>query len=140
MFVVDSSVYASILVRDEYYERARSFIMKHGKYELVTVATAYVEVANTLWKHTYLLRRIPEDSYRELRKAIVPLITASVTRIYEPTELLDEALDAAAEYQITVYDSLFVALALKTGAKLAGFDQKLRETLEAKGLKIVYTP
>ncbi len=140
VFVVDSSVYASVLVKDEYYERARGFLLRHRRSELVTVATAYVEVANTLWKHTYLLRRIPESSYRELRKTVVPLITASVSRVYDPLELLEDALDTAAEYQITVYDALFVALALRVGGKLASFDKKLREALEAKGLNIIYTP
>ena len=63
-----------------------------------------------------------------------------MARVYEPAELLDEALDVAAGYRITVYDALFVALALKTGAGLASFDQRLEEALEARGLDIVYTP
>ena len=140
MFVVDSSVYASILVKDEYYERARSFLIGHSKSNLVTVATAYVEVANTLWKHTYLLKRIPESSYKELRKTIIPLITASAAKVYDPLELLEYALNTAAEYQVTVYDALFVALVLKLGYRLASFDEKLKKRLESRNLGIIYTP
>ena len=140
MFVVDSSVYASILVKDEYYVRARRFLLEHSRDELATVAIAYVEVANTLWKHTYVLRRISEKLYGELKSAIVPLIENSTSKIYEPLELLDEALNTAARHGITVYDALFVALALKLNYRLASFDKKLKRRLEAERLNIVYEP
>ena len=139
-YVVDSSIYASIIVRDEHYERARNFIMSHKRSELATVATAFAEVANALWKHTYLLQRVPEKSYQILKNMVVPLIETSTGWICEPTRLLSQALDVAAKYRITVYDALFVALALRAKAKLASFDHKLREALEAKGLDIVYVP
>jgi len=40
----------------------------------------------------------------------------------------------------TVYDSLYVTLALREGCKLATFDEKLRAQLAAKGLACVAVP
>ncbi len=51
MLIVDSPIYASILVKDENYEKAHRFLEQHGKSELTTVATVFVEVANVLWRH-----------------------------------------------------------------------------------------
>jgi len=58
MYVVDSSIFASIVVKDEFYERARRFLTQHSGRELATIDIAFVEVANTLWKHVYVLKRI----------------------------------------------------------------------------------
>ena len=49
-YVVDSSVFASIMVKDEFYGRALDFVRRfQGK--VATVDLAVVEVANVLWKH-----------------------------------------------------------------------------------------
>jgi len=45
MLIVDPSIYASILVKDENYEKARRFLEQHRKSELATIVTVFVEVA-----------------------------------------------------------------------------------------------
>jgi len=68
MYVVDSSFFASIVDKDELYERARRFLTRHSGRELTTIGIAFVEVANTLWKHVYVLKRILMDRYPVLKK------------------------------------------------------------------------
>lgn len=47
------------------------------------------------------------------------------------TDLLTEAsVSNAIAYGITVYDSLYVTLALNTNSKLVSFDKDLKEKLE----------
>jgi len=140
VFVIDSSIFSSIIVKDEFYGGAEKFLMENYMLENITVDLAYVEVANTLWKHVYVYKRIPYRSYGELKKEIKPLISNSVAGIYKTIDVLQEALDNAVKYGITVYDSTYVTLALKHNYKLASFDQKLREKLEKQGLNIVYIP
>jgi len=139
-FVVDSSVFASIIVMDEHYERAKKFLFSSVNAELATVDLAFVEVANTLWKHTYVLNRIPADAFHVLADAIEPLIKNSAKRIYSSAEYLMESLDNALRFGITVYDAVYVTAALKHGCRLATFDERLDKALKSRGLDITYIP
>ncbi len=139
-FVVDSSIFASIVVKDEFYERAKEFLYRNVGRELVTADLAFIEVSNTLWKHTYILGRIPTDAFHVLADTIEPLIRSSVKRIFSSLEYLRESLDNALRLGITLFDAIFVTLAIKLGYKLATFDEKLAKTLKSKGLDIVYIP
>ena len=137
-YVVDSSVFASILVKDEFYERALDFVRRfQGK--VATVDFAVVEVANVLWKHVHLTRRIRGGAYAALKGAIKPLIYSAAV-VFEADELLEDALDDAMRLGITVYDSLYVTLALREGCKLATFDERLLAQLAAKGLDVATSP
>lgn len=140
LYVVDSSVFASIIVKDEFYSRALKFIRDNVGLGLVTIDVALVEVANTLWKHVHLLKRIPENSYPVLRDSIKPLIVNAVTGIYRSEALLEKAVDNALKFNITVYDSLYVTLALNRDCKLASFDEKLEKQLKDAGLSIMVVP
>ncbi|MGB9759953.1 MAG: type II toxin-antitoxin system VapC family toxin [Thermoproteota archaeon] len=138
MYVLDSNVFASIIVKDEFYEKAKNFTTKHSN--LVTVDLAFVEVANVLWKHVYVLARIPEDKYKILRDEIKSLILNATEVIYRSTDLLEDSIDNAISYGITVYDSLYVTLALNTNSKLISFDEDLREKLKNQKLNIILLP
>jgi predicted nucleic acid-binding protein len=137
-YVADSSIFASIIVKDEFHGRALDFVRRHQG-RIATLDLALVEVANTLWKHVHLLKRIPEDAYAVLRGAVKPLVY-SAARVLRADELLEDALDNAVKLGITVYDSLYVTLALREGCELATFDDKLRKQLLARGLDIAVAP
>ena len=137
-YVADSSIFASIIVKDEFHGRALDFVRRHQG-RIATLDRALVEVANTLWKHVHLLGRIPESAYAVLRGAVKPLVY-SAARVLRADELLEDALDNAVKLGITVYDSLYVTLALHEGCELATFDDKLRKQLLARGLDIAVAP
>ncbi len=140
MFVVDSSIYSSIIVKDQHYEAAVRFLKQYAKNKLITIDFAYIETANVLWKHTYLLKRIPKNTYKTLKASIEPLISNSATTIYTFKELLQEALDNAIDLGITVYDSAYITLAIKNQYKLASFDKQLQQKLKSKNLNIIHIP
>jgi len=133
LYVVDASIFSSLVIKDEFSGRAESFLTSHGRSELVTVDLAFVETASVLWKHARVLGRIPEESYRRLRTLVVPLIESSVGEVVEAREVIPEALDNAYRFGITVYDSDYVTLALGRGVKLVSFDAKLRDALREIG-------
>ncbi|MEM0023535.1 MAG: type II toxin-antitoxin system VapC family toxin [Thermofilaceae archaeon] len=135
LYVVDASVYASILVKDEFYERAVNFVREYAG-RLATLDLAVLEAANALWRHTCLLRRIPLDRYEALARYLKPLVYGSA-RLYASLDLLESAVRIASDFSITVYDALYVALAQKLGCKLASFDEELKKRLEGFGVRIV---
>lgn len=113
--------------------------MRRYQGRIATLDLALVEVANTLWKHVHLLRRMPESAYAVLRGAVKPLVR-SAARVLRADELLEDALDNAVKLGIAVYDSLYVTLALREGCELATFDDRLRKQLLARGLDIAVAP
>jgi predicted nucleic acid-binding protein len=81
--------------------------------------------------------RIPEDKYKVLRDEVKSLILNTTEVIYKSTDLLEDSIDNAISYGITVYDSLYVTLALNTSSKLVSFDEDLNEKLKNQKLNIV---
>lgn len=47
-FIIDSSIFASIMVMDEYYEHAKKFLYSSINMELTAVDLAFIETANVL--------------------------------------------------------------------------------------------
>ena len=140
MFVIDSSVFSSIIVKDEFYSKAKNFLIKHSTLNNIAADLAYVETANTLWKHVHVYRRIPPDKHGELSEQIFSIIDSSVSKVYKSKDVLREALSNAVKYGSAVYDSIYVTLAVKHKYKLATFDQKLKQKLEQQNLNIIYIP
>jgi len=139
-FIVDSSIFASIIVMDEYYGHAKKFLYGSTYMELTTVDLAFIETANVLWKHTYILNRISIDVFHRLVNTIETLIRSTTKRIYSSIDYLKESLENAVKLGITVYDAIYVTIALRHGYKLATFDEKLDRVLRSKGLDITYIP
>ncbi|MEM2929765.1 MAG: type II toxin-antitoxin system VapC family toxin [Thermoproteota archaeon] len=133
MQVLDSSVFASIVVKDEYYDEAVSFIKKSLKQENATLELAFIETANVLWKHAYVFKRIPEDSFETLKSSIKPLIN-NAAQVYSSLDVLEKALDNSVKYGLPVYDSLYVTLALSKKCTLVSFDERLKNMLVERGL------
>ena len=140
MFVVDASLFASIIVKDEFYERAKRFLFEHLGFDLVTVDLAFIEAANVLWKHALIHGRIPRNACEGLAVRLGELIRNSCSKIYCACEFLSEALGRALDFGITVYDAVYVVLALKHNCKIASFDERLKSKLEEKGLDIICFP
>jgi len=134
-YIVDANIYASIIVKDEFHRKAAEFLKNHGPNELITVDLAILESLNTLWKHTQKYRRIPLEKYIELAGLTIKIINNSTSEIIPSTQLLDRAITLSKEYEITIYDSIYLAAAEKHRAKLTTLDKKLIKTLESKGYK-----
>jgi len=127
MYVVDASVYASIIVKDQFSQKSRKFLEENIG-SLLTLDLAIVETANALWKHTFLLKRIPEPTSRKLAKNINPLIE-NTSKVYPSKNLIEDALQIAFRYGITVYDALYLALAFSMNCPLITLDKSLSKKL-----------
>jgi len=139
MYVIDASIYASVAVKDEFYEKSRSLLLNSRSLGCVTLDLALIEAYNALWKHVYLLKRIPVDSYESIAENLKNIFEKSVTKIFNIIDVVDDALEIAVGYGITVYDSAYLALAEKLGYKLISFDKELEKKLEKTDLeKIVH--
>ncbi len=132
MLVLDSSIYASIIVKDEFYEACKELVRQRT----ATLDLSFAESANVIWKHIYQLKRIPSGEADMRAEMLVKLIKYS--KIYLSRDFLPESTVIAVKYGITVYDSLFITLAKTLDLKFATTDEKLRKRLGKTELKKIF--
>jgi len=107
---------------------ALALLDRCGKNEIQVIVPDlfWVEFASVLWK---AIRRgnFPKDS--------ADAALASMKRFNFPTvpslKLLDRAFDIATAFERTVYDCLYVALAVQSHAQLVTADERLANSLAA---------
>ena len=87
-----------------------------------TIYLAFYEIVNAVWKETFLVRSLPEETALELlRNAITAWRTLPKVEVEET-----EVFAKAKEYMVTAYDAAYLAAALKNNFVLVTDDSKLR--------------
>ena len=73
-----------------------------------TLDLAFAVAGNVIWKHVKMGRIKAEDT---VKRAEVLKKLINMSKVYESKDFLVEAVELVVKYDITVYDTLFVALA-----------------------------
>ncbi|HLW80075.1 MAG TPA: type II toxin-antitoxin system VapC family toxin [Terriglobia bacterium] len=120
--VVDASVVAKCLVPETDTKRARKVLVLWAEARLDLMAPSILpsEIANMLWKRTRRnLLPVAEVGplYTEFLGLRIPLVPAD--------SLVEPALKLALHYGHSVYDGLYLALALQTGSDFLTADERL---------------
>jgi predicted nucleic acid-binding protein len=131
VFVADASVAAKWVLpgADEPLSAEALRLLRRwtdGEIQLIVPDFFWMELANILWKMVRrgrCTRRTAEAALATLRAYKIPAFPALA--------LLDSALDKAVIYGRSVYDSLYVALAVESNAQLVTADEKLANALVA---------
>ncbi|HEV3164995.1 MAG TPA: type II toxin-antitoxin system VapC family toxin [Isosphaeraceae bacterium] len=126
-FVVDASIAIKWYVPEIHSEEAVGLL--DPAHELHVPDLFYPEVGNILWKKTRRAE-LTADEAREIahRLATVPLV------IHPTSPLLSAALEIALNVARTVYDSLYLALAIQIKGYLVTADEKLANSLSGSPL------
>jgi predicted nucleic acid-binding protein len=120
--VVDASVAVKWLIREAQTDEARRLVI--GGYTLVVPDLLFAEVGNALWKRV----RAGDITAAAASRAFASLAQFNLTvRPIRP--LAPFALVIAARTQRTVYDSLYVALAVSEQCPLVTADLRLYNAL-----------
>jgi predicted nucleic acid-binding protein len=130
-FVIDSSVAAKWLPplnNEPLASEARELLADwtHGKIELSVPDLLHIEVANVFWKAA----RAGRCKAAEARAAL-KILTSYGLPVAASAASLELALRIGIEYERTVYDSIYVALAVQSGRELITADEKLANALAA---------
>jgi predicted nucleic acid-binding protein len=116
VLVVDASVALKWVVEEDGSEAAAAL----GAYALTAPTLLLEECANALWVKQRRAELTPAEAMermRALREAPVDLVPS--------TGLLDQALALAIELAQTVYDCLYLSLAIRLDARLVTADRRL---------------
>jgi len=123
--VVDASIAVKWFVPEVYSAEALRLLGAGFRRHIPVLL--HTEVGQTIWKKVYQRKEIaPADGRSILRGLMVtPLQVHAVTPLVEP------AFDIALTTGRTVYDSIYVALAVALDCKFVTADQKLYIALQA---------
>jgi predicted nucleic acid-binding protein len=126
-YVVDASVAAKWYFHEEHSERADGLLERDC--EILAPGLLVVEIATLVWKRA---RR------GEITEAAADRIVVALREVpleIRPTaELVTAALPLALHRGLTLYDSVYAALAVKSGCPLVTADRKLYDVLRGSNL------
>jgi len=128
VIVVDASALATFILKEPGWK----VMIEYIKY-CISVDHILKEVSNAIWK-AHTVRGIIDDSIaKELYNLLKSLV--GINLILEPEEkYLDRAYQIALKSGITVYDALYVALALERKLPLLSLDNRQRNVAKLYGL------
>jgi predicted nucleic acid-binding protein len=122
--VVDASVALKWFIPEAGHEHAETLL--DSKFSLLAPDLLWTEVANVIWK----LRRREQLSIDQARGIVDQFDTMPVTLI-ESRTLLGTATSLAIETDRTVYDALYLAVALEHGCRMITADERFARSLQS---------
>lgn len=128
-FVLDASAAAAWLMPDERAFDVEAAMARHGT--VVAPGLFWFEVRNMLLSNERR-RRIPEGLAERMMAALDAL---GLTLDHQPSE--QGVMSLARRHGLTVYDAVYLDLALRQGLCLATLDQALIRAAKAEGVEIV---
>lgn len=125
--VVDSSIVAKWFLPEEHSDEARTLLT--SGVELVSPDLMPIEVASVAWKRVQRGELTAEEA-----TALVHDLAALPVRIEPSDNLIEAALELALATKRTVYDCLYVALAVAHDCEFVTADERLVNALAATPL------
>jgi predicted nucleic acid-binding protein len=132
LYIVDASVAAKWLLPGpaEPFQQQAVRLLEHwtnGEDRLVVPDFFWIEISNVLWKAIKLgrcTRETAEAALASLRRYDIPVLPA--------LPLVESALEKAIAHGRTVYDSIYLALAVSVGGQVVTADEKLVNALRGQ--------
>ena len=121
--VCDASVIVKWVIKEDYSDYARKIRIDHlnGRVTVIIPSIAIAEVANALRK--YYLRGLISADY--LRKAL-NLLRDSLLSVYDITwESVINASELSIKYGISIYDAIYIDLAMRLNTVMYTADEAL---------------
>jgi len=127
--VVDASVVAAMILREEGWER----LLKHLK-GATTLNQAFKEASNAIWKAFRRGHLSRDEAVRafDLLKSVMEALD-----VRSEAEYLDDAFGISLETGLTVYDSLYLALASSERKQLLTLDEDQRRAAEKLNVPVM---
>lgn len=130
--VIDSSSLAKYVNREPGWEEV-SKGLEEGS---MTVELAIKEVANSLWK-----RVMRKELNGKLGTSVLnDLLELAPFRVEEQKPLYEGAFGIAQSRSISIYDALFIELAIQKSLPLLTSDEKQAKAADSLGVKTVFIP
>jgi len=128
VIVIDASALAKFILKEERWERVADFL----KAGTISVDHVMKETVNAIWKR--LIRgEISLEDARSMFEAMKEILGKAVV-IENEMNYIDEAFEISIKHNITIYDSLYIALAKKKKLELLTSDEIQAQTASLEGV------
>lgn len=118
VYVVDASLVAKWFFPEEYSDKCRELLSSDD--ELLAPNLIWGEVGNVIWKR-FSRHEVTADEALETVKDILQMPVVDISS----QDLLPRAVEIAVALGITVYDALYLSLALSRSCLMVTADEKL---------------
>ncbi len=129
MIAVDSSALSKYLLREEGWEGVRRRLEEGG----ISLEIALKETCNALWKR--VMRGEVEGEMAS--RVVEELMRWEILKLADQRELIEEAFKIAIRRKITLYDSLFIALAKAMDIPLLTSDERQSKAASEEGVEVI---
>ncbi len=136
MIVIDSSAFSKFLMKEEGWREVVPYLDPSLKPHAVDMLI--VEVTNVIWKYMRKHGLITREQALGIYEQMMKLVREEVILLESSGKYLREALEIAMNYDISIYDGLFLAQARNLGAELITSDKKQEETAGKIGVRARY--
>lgn len=137
MTVIDANSIVKLALEEPYSKKVREFIRNAltGEEEITTVDIALAEALNAVWKHNVVIKDL-SDQKADTASIEILEFWDNLDRV-PSAAIADKAMRIAKTHKLTVYDSLYVAAAIKHQAPLLTFDKAIKENEARLGIELV---
>jgi len=131
VIVIDASALAKYILKEPNWLEVEEYLI-----EAKSVDHIIKEVTNAIWK-AYVRKIISMQDAKKKLNALQELIGTNIILVNE-LEILEKAMKISFKEKITVYDSLYIALAEIEQKPLVTSDEKQAKILKKRGGKVYY--
>lgn len=117
MIVIDASALTKFVLREDGWEEVAGYL----RAGTLSIDHVVKEAANAVWKRSRQGAASPEEA-RTMLKALKEIVERAV-KVEGELTYIDEAAKITFNQNISIYDSLYVAMAKKKGLKLLTADK-----------------
>ena len=136
MIVIDSSAFSKFLLRGENWEKVIPYL--NPRLEPHAVDMLIIETTSVIWKYMRKYKLITREQALGLYEQMRKLVREEVIMLEPSEKYLQEALKIAMDYDLSIYDSLFLAQAKNLRAELITSDKRQEEVAREIGIEATY--
>jgi predicted nucleic acid-binding protein len=131
VIVIDASVLVKFILKEEGWNKIADFL----KAGTISVDLVIKETVNAIWKRV-MRKEISLEETKSMFEAMKEILNKAVI-IENEMDYIDEAFEISIKQNITVYDSLYIALAKKKKLELLTADEMQAQAATLEGVRAI---
>jgi predicted nucleic acid-binding protein len=131
VIVIDTSVLVKFILKEEGWNKIADFL----KAGTISVDLVIKETVNAIWKRV-MRKEISLEEAKDMFEAMKEILNKAVI-IENEMDYIDEAFEISIRRNITVYDSLYIALAKKKKLELLTADEIQAQAASLEGVRAI---
>jgi predicted nucleic acid-binding protein len=131
VIVIDASILVKFILKEEGWNKIADFL----KAGTISVDLVIKETVNAIWKRV-MRKEISLEDAKRMFEAMKEILNKAVI-IENEMDYIDEAFEIFIKQNITVYDSLYIALAKKKKLELLTADEMQAQAASPEGVRAI---